>query len=644
MPEARPGLLYGYRVHGPYDPRNGHRFNPNKLLLDPYAKALVGNLHWSDAHFGYRVGSRRDDLTMDRRDNARGIPKCRVIEPAFTWSMDRPPRTPWDQTVLYEVHVRGATMRHPALPAQMRGTYAGLSSPPMLEHLVSLGVSAVQILPIHRFVDDRHLQTRGLSNYWGYNSICFFAPASHYAMGDPLDEFKSMVARFHEAGIEVILDVVYNHTGEGNHQGPTLSFRGIDNASYYRLMPDDRRHYIDETGTGNTINISHPRVLQLVMDSLRYWVQDCHVDGFRFDLAATLAREPHGFDPGSGFLDAVRQDPVLSRVKLIAEPWDIGPGGYQLGNFPAGWAELNDRFRDTVRRFWKGDPGMRPELAGRLAASADLFDRNGRRPFASVNKITSHDGFSLTDLVSYNDKHNEANGEDNRDGHNANYSWNHGAEGPTDDPAIQALRDRQRRNLLATLLFAQGTPLILGGDELGRTQQGNNNAYCQDNEISWFDWSGLGEDGDGLAFLAFAKRLIELRKAHPVLRRPRFLHGQEQCEHGLKDITWLSPSGAETSEDEWHDGEARCVGLLLNGRAGAYLTADGDPALDDILLIVMNAQPEPVAFTLPELPGGRAWWRKLDTNEPAAAEAELPMAQPVELAARSLGLFTLLPA
>ncbi len=481
LPDVRPGQLYGYRVHGRYEPRQGHRFNPNKLLLDPYARELVGPLRWTDAHFGYRLNSPRADLSFDRRDNHHGMPKCRVVDPAFTWGDDRPPRTPWSDTVIYEMHVRGMTKLHPAIPERLRGTFAGLAHPAAIEHLVRLGITAVQLMPIHAFVDDRYLIEKGLRNYWGYNTIGFFAVEPRYLASGSVVEFKTLVRRLHQAGIEVILDVVYNHTAEGNERGPTLSFRGIDNSSYYRLLPDDSRYYIDETGTGNTLNLIHPRVLQMVTDSLRYWVEVMHVDGFRFDLAATLGRETYGFDPNSGFLDTVRQDPVLNRVKLIAEPWDIGPGGYQVGNFPPGWAELNDRFRDGSRRYWKGDDGMLPELAARMMASADLFDRRGRRPWTSVNKITSHDGFTLTDWASYNEKHNEANGEDNQDGHNANFSWNHGVEGPTDDPEIVALRERQKRNMLATLFLAQGTPLMLMGDEIGRTQHGNNNAYCQDN-------------------------------------------------------------------------------------------------------------------------------------------------------------------
>jgi isoamylase len=644
LPEVAPGQLYGYRVHGPYEPRRGHRFNPNKLLIDPYAWVLHGQLGWTDAHFGYRIGSPRQDLSFDRRDNARAMPKCCVVDPAFTWGHDRRPRVPWPETVIYEAHVRGLTERHPDLPVRLRGTYAGLGSPPMVDYLVKLGITAIELLPVHAFVDDRRLVQEGLRNYWGYNTLAYFAPEPRYAASASTSiEFKTMVKRLHGAGIEVILDVVYNHTAEGGHMGPTLSFRGIDNASYYRLIPGDERYYIDETGCGNTVNLSHPRVLQLVMDSLRHWVEDMHVDGFRFDLASTLGREAHGFDPGSGFFDAIRQDEVLRTVKLIAEPWDIGPGGYRLGNFPPGWGEWNDRFRDGVRRYWRGDEGMLPELASRLTGSSDVFEHLGRRPWASVNKITAHDGFTLQDLVSYNHKHNEANLEDNRDGTDANYSWNHGQEGPSDSPAISALRERQKRNLLATLFLSQGTPMLLGGDEFGRSQQGNNNAYCQDNEISWFDWAGIGPEGERL--LAFVRYLIALRKVHPALRRPCFLHGHDRSIDGLKDIVWLTPAGLEPDEGYWRSGQARCLGLLLNGQAGAYRSWDGRPEDDDILLILLNAYHEAVPFRLPaDAPSGR--WRCLvDTAAPDGRSAGKRAAndEPFELAGRSLVLFALEP-
>jgi glycogen operon protein len=618
LPEARPGLLYGYRVHGPYEPAAGHRFNPNKLLIDPYARALHGSIRWSDAHFGYRVGSSRLDLSFDRRDNARAMPKCRVVDPAFTWGDDRAPRVPWPDALIYETHVRGHTMRHPGVAPGLRGTFAGFSGAAVVDHLRRLGVTSVEFLPVHAFCDDRHLVQRGLRNYWGYNTINFFAPEPRYLATGSLSEFKTMVARLHEAGIEVILDVVYNHTGEGSELGPTLSFRGIDNASYYRLRPGDMRRHIDDTGTGNTLDLTHPRVLQLVMDSLRHWVTEMRVDGFRFDLATTLAREPHGFDPGSGFLDACRQDPVLQGVKLIAEPWDVGPGGYQVGGFPPGWAEWNDKYRDTVRAFWRGDEGRLPELAARIAGSSDVFERRGRRPWASVNFVTAHDGFTLRDLVSYERKHNEANQEGNRDGHDANHSANYGVEGPSADPAIREVRDRQRRNLLATLLLSQGTPMLLGGDEIGRTQGGNNNPYCQDNETSWFDWgAAAGGAGSGPDLVPFLQRLARVRREHPVLRRPVFLHGRERSANGVKDITWYTPQGTEKTPEQWGDRQARCIGVLLNGEAGFHMAPDGSNARDTTLLVVLNAFHGEVPFVLPDVPGGEGWRCLLDTRDPA---------------------------
>jgi glycogen operon protein len=611
LPDARPGTIYGYRVHGPYDPENGHRFNPNKLVLDPYAKAHVRALHWHHALFGYTVGAEGDDLTFDKRDSARFMPKCRVIDPAFTWGRERSPRVPWDRTIIYETHVRGFTKLHPAVPEKLRGTFSGLGRKEVVDYLSSLGVTAVELMPVHAFVNDSHLLDNGLTNYWGYNSIGFFAPDPRYSAipAFVFSEFKEMVARLHDAGIEVILDVVYNHTAEGNERGPTLSFRGIDNASYYRLMPDQPRYYINDTGTGNTLNLSHPRVLQMVTDSLRYWVSEMHVDGFRFDLGTILAREHDGFDEGHGFLDSCLQDPVLSQVKLIAEPWDIGPGGYQVGGFPPGWAEWNDKFRDTVRGFWRGDEGKLAEMATRLAASADCFNKRGRKPWASVNFVTSHDGFTLQDLVSYNEKHNEANGEENRDGHSDNLSWNHGVEGPTDDPEINALRDRQKRNMLATLLLAQGTPMVLGGDEFGRTQRGNNNAYCQDNEISWFDWN-IGESGLELA--EFVRKLIALRKSFPILRRSRFLTGEYNADLDVKDVSWLTPNA--TDIEDWHDGNARCFGMLIDGRAQA--TGIRRPAMDATALLVLNAHHDVVNFRLPEVVGGKIWRCLVDTNAP----------------------------
>jgi glycogen operon protein len=611
LPDVRPGQLYGYRVHGPYDPGNGHRFNPNKLLVDPYAKALSGALRWADAHFGYRVGSPRLDLSFDRRDNAQGMPKARVVDTAFTWGRSRPPLVPWGRTVIYETHVRGHTMRHPAVPKLLRGTFAGLSDPGVIDHLRDLGITTVELLPVHAFTHDRHLLQKGLRNYWGYNTLAFFAPHQEYmASGDPA-EFKTMVARLHDAGLEVVLDVVFNHTAEGNQMGPTLSFRGIDNAAYYRLIPDERRYYIDETGCGNTLNMAHPRVIQLVMDSLRHWVEVMGVDGFRFDLCSTLGREPDGFDPGGGFLDAVRQDPVLSRVKLIAEPWDVGPGGYQLGHFPPGWAEWNDRYRDTVRRFWKGDEGVLPELGGRLTGSADIFDHRHRQPWASVNFITSHDGFTLADLVSYNDKHNEANGEDNRDGHDANHSWNHGVEGATDDPEILELRRRQARNLLATLLLSQGTPMMLMGDEHGRTQGGNNNGYCQDDEITWLDWEGIGEEGRALT--AFAREMLALRRRFPALRRARYMR-QDRPLNGLKAMSWLSAEGEEMTPETWHEAGRKTVGIMFgHPTLGDDLTEpEGEPGCA-ALLMILNASHEPVDFALPEVPAKGSWRAVLDT-------------------------------
>ena len=642
LPDARPGLLYGYRVHGPYEPMAGHRFNPHKLLLDPYAKALFGAFRWSDAHYGYRVGSTKEDLSFDRRDNARGMPKCRVVDSAFTWGHDRRPEVPWSDTIIYETHVRGFTMLHPEVPPPLRGTFAGMSTQGVIDYLRALGITSVELLPVQAFTDDRHLVSQGLTNYWGYNSVGFFAPEPRYMATGVLSEFKTMVARLHEAGIEVILDVVYNHTGEGNHLGPTLSFKGIDNASYYRLLPDQKRFYINDTGTGNTLNLSHPRVLQMVMDSLRYWVAEMHVDGFRFDLATVLGRESHGFDPGAGFLDAVRQDPVLAGVKLIAEPWDIGPGGYQVGNFPPGWAEWNDRYRDTVRCYWRGDEGKLPELAARITGSSDLFEKRGRRPWSSINFVTAHDGFTLRDAVSYNEKHNWENGEGNRDGHSANHSWNHGVEGPTDDPAIQALRARQMRNLLTTLFLSQGTPMMLAGDEIGHSQQGNNNAYCQDNATSWLDWTRL-QTGEGGSLHAFVRRLIALRRAHPVLRRPVFLHGRHTSADGLKDIVWYTPQGTEKTAEDWRDPHARCIGLLLNGHAGHYPGPDGLTADEGVLLIVLNAHADPVPFTLPTVPGGRGWRCLLDTRvaDGAGDGLALPLARAISVDGRSALVFAL---
>ena len=638
LPDARPGTNYGYRVHGPYAPEEGHRFNPNKLVIDPYTKAIVGQLRQGPEMFGYVMES-MDDTTFDERDSADFVPKCRVIDPAFTWGADRPPMTTWERTVIYEAHVRGLTKLHPHVPADLRGTFRGLASPEVLQHIRSLGVTAIELLPIHLFIDDSHLLDKGLVNYWGYNTLCYFAPARRYASVPDFafSEFKEMVNRIHEAGIEVILDVVYNHTAEGNERGPTLSFKGIDNASYYRLLPDQKRYYINDTGTGNTVNLSHPAVIQMVTDSLRYWVEEMHVDGFRFDLGTILAREPYGFDQQSGFLRAVGQDPVLSQVKLIAEPWDCGPGGYQVGGFAPGWAEWNDRFRNTVRTYWKGDAGTLSEMATRLAGSADLFNHRGRQPWASVNFVAAHDGFTLSDLVSYNEKHNEANGEDNRDGSSENNSWNCGVEGPTDDPDIIALRERQKRNMLATLLLSRGTPMILAGDEFGRTQQGNNNAYCQDNEISWLDWT-YGERGEAL--IRFVRRIAGLRHRFPVLNRTRWLTAQWNEELDVKDVAWLTPTGEEMTDENWTDGHARCLGVLLDGRAQP--TGIHRRGVDQSLLLILNAHHETVGFSLPEVVGGERWLRLIDTDCPEEHDTSgFGFGARYEVAGRSLALFEL---
>jgi len=614
LPEIRPGQMYGYRVHGPYEPEAGHRFNQSKLLIDPYSKALTGTVKRSEAMFAYPIEDPAADLVRDDRDNAASVPKSVVIEQAFTWGEDQLLRTPWDKTIIYEVHVKGFTMRHPDVPGDLRGTYAGLATPVAIEYLQRLGVTAVELLPVHHFVSDKVLTDRGLSDYWGYNSINFFAPDIRYAAskdrGRHVNEFKTMVKILHSAGIEVILDVVYNHTGEGNHLGPTLSFRGIDNAVYYRLMPDNRRYYKDYTGCGNTLNVTHPRTLQLIMDSLRYWVLEMHVDGFRFDLASTLARVLHDVDRLSAFFDIMHQDPVLSQVKLIAEPWDLGEGGYQVGNFPVGWAEWNGKYRDTIRRYWKGEGGQVAELANRLSGSSDLYEMSGRRPYASINFVVAHDGFTLHDLVCYNQKHNEANGEDNRDGSDDNLNWNCGVEGPTDNPAIVELRERQKRNILMTLLLSQGVPMICGGDERGRTQRGNNNAYCQDNEVSWFDWK---LDHSDHALLAFTQQLIALRQAHPVFRRRRFFHGRHIRGAEVKDLSWFRPDGKEMTDEDWNKGYVRCLGLRLSGDALEETDSKGRPLLDDTFLLLLNAHHEPLPFTLPAHRRGVRWQLVLDT-------------------------------
>jgi len=637
LPEARPGLLYGYRVHGPYRPEQGQRFNPNKLLIEPYAKRLEGSLHWSDTHFGYRLRHPKADLSFDKRDSAAGTPKSRVIDPAFTWGDDRPPRVPWHDTVIYEAHVRGLTMRHPGVPERLRGTYAGLATAPVIEHFLRLGITTLELMPVHAFVDDRTLLEKGLRNYWGYNTIGFFAPERRYSATGQISEFKTMVKTLHSAGIEVILDVVYNHTAEGSELGPTLSMRGIDNAAYYRLSPENPRYYMDFTGTGNTLNLQHPRVLQLIMDSLRYWVQEMHVDGFRFDLASALARELYDVDRLGSFFDTIGQDPVLSQVKLIAEPWDIGSGGYQVGNFPPGWNEWNDKYRDSMRAYWKGDGALIGEFARRFTGSADLYEASGRKPHASINFITAHDGFTLQDLVSYNEKHNEANGEGNRDGANENRSWNCGAEGPTDDAAIRALRAQQKRNLMATLLLSQGAPMMLGGDELGHTQHGNNNAYCQDNALSWLDWE---LDADQQAFLEFTCGLIALRRRHPVFSRRRFLQGNSVTADGTREIVWLNPEGREMTEPEWDVPFARCLGLYLAGAAIERRDRRGRLVTDSSFVLLCNAHHEPIPFQLPQPLAEKVWWTVLDTSAADApfAQQRVEPGTPYDLRGRSLAL------
>jgi isoamylase len=618
LPLARPGLLYGYRVYGPYAPSQGHRFNPNKLLLDPYAKSIRGDINWSDAHFGYRIGHAKHDLSFDRRNNAAGMPRCEVIDPAFTWGDDRPPRVPWSDTVIYELHVKGFTIRHPEVPPHLRGTYGALATQPVLDHLRRLGVTTIELLPIHDFVDDRHLVDKGLRNYWGYNTIGYFAPDPRYTAEGHINEFRTMVRRLHSAGIEVILDVVYNHTAEGNHLGPTLCFRGIDNAAYYRLSPQDPRYYVDYTGCGNTLNMTHPRVLQLIMDSLRYWVIEMHVDGFRFDLASALARELHDVERLGAFFDIIHQDPVLSQVKLIAEPWDLGEGGYQVGNFPVGWAEWNDKYRRTVRSYWKGDDGVIGDLAYRLTGSSDLYESSGRLPYASVNFVTAHDGFTLHDLVSYDHKHNEANLDDNRDGEAHNVSWNCGAEGPTDDPKILKLRAQQKRNFLATLLLSQGIPMLLAGDELGRTQHGNNNTYCHDDELSWIDWESKDDE-----LLAFTAMVLKLRSDHPTFRRRRYLKGAGSQ---MQDLHWLTPDGAEMAEANWRDPFARCLGMLFSGDGAVEVDRYGRPLQDDEFLLLLNAHYEPIEFNLPTRDND-GWDAIIDTARELALDAPADVAQ-----------------
>ncbi|HXF64904.1 MAG TPA: glycogen debranching protein GlgX [Caldilineaceae bacterium] len=640
LPSVRPGQLYGYRVHGPFAPEEGHRFNSNKLLLDPYAKAVSGHIDWHDAVFGYTIGHQAQDLSFDERDSAPYMPRCIVIDPAFSWGDDVPPRTPWHKTIVYEMHVKGFTALHPEVPPELRGTYAALTHPSVLEYLHLLGITAVELMPVHHFVLDRHLLEKGLTNYWGYNSIGFFAPEPRYctdgAQGLQASEFKTMVKALHREGIEVILDVVYNHTGEGNQLGPTLSFKGIDNVSFYRLSPENRRYYFDYTGTGNTLNVVNPRVLQLIMDSLRYWVTEMHVDGFRFDLAATLARGLHEVDRLGAFFDIIHQDPVLSQVKLIAEPWDLGEGGYQVGNFPVLWAEWNGEYRDNVRKFWRGDPGLAGAMAYRLTGSPDLYERGGRHTYASINFVTSHDGFTLHDLVSYNERHNEANGENNQDGHSENFSWNCGVEGPTDDPAILDLRYRQMRNFLATLFLSQGVPMLQAGDEFARTQRGNNNAYCQDNGISWVDWELNEREYELLQFTRF---LIRFFHQHPALRRRRFFQGRPIRGAGVADLTWYRPDAQELTNDDWENSEMRAFGLMLAGDAIDEMDPRGRQIMDDHLLLLFNGAAASVEFILPPSPS-EPWRLVFDTRFPLPKlDGSLTANRPYSLEARSVAVF-----
>ena len=619
LPNLGPGQRYGFRVHGPWAPAEGHRCNPAKLLLDPYARAIEGQVQWNEAVFPHFFNN--PDGPPNDKDSAPFMPKSVVINPFFDWGNDRHPRTQSHETIVYEAHVKGFSIKHPDVPEELRGTYAGLAHPRAIEHFTRLGITAVELMPAHQFIHDKHLVERGLRNYWGYNSIGYLVPHNEYSAsgqtGQQVQEFKQMVKGLHEAGIEVILDVVYNHTAEGNHLGPILSFKGIDNAAYYRLMPDDRRYYMDYTGTGNSLNMRHPHVLQLIMDSLRYWVLEMHVDGFRFDLAATLARELHDVDRLSAFFDIIQQDPVISQVKLIAEPWDVGEGGYQVGKFPPLWMEWNGKYRDCVRDYRRGQDQTLGEFAYRITGSPDLYEATGRRPYASVNFITAHDGFTLHDLVSYNEKHNEANGEDNRDGESNNRSWNCGVEGPTDDPQVNALRNRQKRNFLSTLFLSQGIPMLLGGDEIGRAQRGNNNAYCQDNEISWFDWGSADT-----TLLEFARRLIQLRKQHPVFRRRKWFQGRPI--HGAKvtDIGWFTPDGLEMAEEQWGEGFAKALGVFLNGEGIDSPDARGERVVDDSFYVLFNAHYEPLPFVLPKGDWGKEWIVVLDTNKPLPEEEE----------------------
>ena len=637
IPGLQPGQLYGYRVHGPWDPAHGLRFNPAKLLIDPYARAISGQIDWERPIYPYRFGGEHADLNIDRRDSASGMPKGVVVSPYFDWEHDRPPQTPLSDSVIYEMHVRGFSMLNEHIPPDLRGTYAGLASPPALKYLKKLGITAVELMPVHQFIHDKALVDRGLRNYWGYNTLNYFSPHSEYsssgATGAQVPEFKAMVKALHREGIEVILDVVYNHTAEGNQLGPMLSFRGIDNPTYYKLVADNPRYYMDYTGTGNSLNVRHPQVLKLIMDSLRYWVTEMHVDGFRFDLAAALARELHDVDRLAAFFDIIHQDPIISRTKLIAEPWDVGSGGYQVGNFPVLWAEWNGKYRDTARRYWKGDDGQLCDFGYRLTGSSDLYQHDGRRPYASINFVTAHDGFTLEDMVSYNEKHNEANGENNQDGTNDNYSWNMGAEGATDDPEIIAARERQKRNLMATLLLSQGVPMLCGGDEIGRTQGGNNNAYCQDNEIGWYDWK-LDERKTKL--LEFTRRLIKFRQAHPNLRRRKFYQDREVYHSSLKDIAWYQPDGLEMTQEQWNTGWMRSLALLFNGNTLDETDELGEPIVDSSFLIVLNSSAESVIFTLPQSPLDRGWKVVMNTHDLDHPFGDASMEATLEVAGRSV--------
>lgn len=642
LPDAKPGQLYGYRVHGPYQPESGHRFNPHKVVLDPYAKAIVRRISWSDEMFGYMIGNPKQDLSFDKRDNAAFAPLAAVIDHHFDWKGDVFPKIPWHKTLIYELHVKGITKIHPQVTESLRGTYAGLAAEPVIKYLKELGVTAVELMPVHHHIDDRHLLEKGLTNYWGYNTLSFFAPDIRYtssvAVHDSVNEFKNMVYMFHQAGIEVILDVVYNHTGEGNHMGPTLSFRGIDNISYYRLSNKDKRYYEDFTGCGNTLNMLHPNVIKLIMDSLRYWVTEMHVDGFRFDLASTLARELYDVDKLSAFFDVICQDPILSQVKLIAEPWDLGQGGYQVGNFPVGWTEWNGKYRDVVRRFWKGDGGTAGEFATRLCGSSDLYEQSGRRPYASINFITCHDGFTIEDLVTYNQKHNEANGENNSDGTNDNNSWNCGIEGPTDDIEVVALRQRQRRNFLATLLLSQGVPMLIAGDEIGQTKKGNNNTYCQDNELSWINWE-LTEENKHL--LNFIRKVIRLRREQPVLRRIKFFQGRMIRGSDAKDILWLDTDGKETSDASWNVSSVKSLGVLLAGDAIQETDEYGERIVGDTLLLLMNASHENIVFKLPDYRVGTSWELCFDTYNNETEIKAFEGNHDYELKNRSISVFIL---